>query len=1000
MENFVEIEEKIKSFWDEHESFKKSDELSKGRPMYTFYDGPPFATGLPHYGHILSGTIKDTITRFFYQQGYSIERKFGWDCHGLPVEYEIDKKLGISSHEDVMKIGISNYNRACKDIVLKYTSEWEYIVGRMGRWVDFKNGYRTMDTSFMESVWAVFHMLYQRGLIYRGFRVMPFSTACSTPLSNFEANQNYKEVSDPSILVSFPLLSPLHGYEASLIAWTTTPWTLPSHCVLLVSHSFVYALFKFKNKFFIMHKERIKEYFEEYEIIKEISGKELIGLEYTPPFSHYESKRNQGFFRVYEASFITSDEGSGIVHCAPGFGEEDYRVCVEHGLIKENEAVPCPVDDNGCFTDEIPEYSGKYVKECDKLIVRDLKERILMNKRIHHRYPFCWRSDTPLLYKLVPNWFIRVTSNIPGLLKNNEKINWVPEGVKYKKFHNWLANARDWAVSRNRYWGTPIPLWVNKDYSKVICIGSIEELERRGNKKGIKDIHREFIDDIIIEEDGEIFHRVEEVLDCWFESGSMPYAQNHWPFNKKELTFPADFIGEGIDQTRGWFYTLHAISTLLFDKPSFKNVVVNGIVLAEDGKKMSKRLKNYPDPMEVVNKYGADSLRFYLISSPVVEGENLRFTEKGVKDVLRNLIIPWFNSLKFYKECCITPSSESILPLDGWILSSISNLLDRISHSMKEYKLMNILPFSLSFIDDLSNWYIRMNRKALRNGSYRVLGEVLRLFSIIMAPFTPFFAEYCFQEVLNDSGYNERDFNSVHYQLYPDLSYSLNHPFNEVKRVIEGIRHAREANKISLKTPLKSCVIVVDCANLRSNITDYSAIIKEECNLLNIELRSFKDFDISYSVKPNFSVLSKKEQKKERIEIIRRLSNDNINILYNSEFITIEGLVISKEDVLFECKTKDFVNFNDFGLVLDLTVDDLIVEMKVAREFNGFIQRMRKRCGLKIEDEAWIRVENEELGQLAKKYYEIVISEGDGELLERGVFNYKEEDVTVELYKY
>ncbi|ADM12598.1 isoleucyl-tRNA synthetase [Encephalitozoon intestinalis ATCC 50506] len=1008
--NFVECEEEVLEYWKSRRCFERACEMSKGRKKFTFYDGPPFATGLPHYGHILSGTIKDTVTRFFYQQGYDVDRRFGWDCHGLPVEYEIDKKLGISSRDEVLKMGIDKYNKECRGIVMKYSSEWEKVVERLGRWISFENGYKTMDKTFMESVWNIFKELFNRGLVYRGFRVMPFSTACSTPLSNFESNQNYKDVSDPSVLIAFPLLKPFEGYKLSLVAWTTTPWTLPSNCALVVNPEFSYGIFEEKQKFYLMHVNRVEEYFKDAKILKRISGSELEGLEYEQPFPYFEEYRKKGFFRVYGSGFVTDTDGTGIVHSAPGFGESDYNVFVEKGLIRENDLVPCPVDENGRYTSEVKDYAGKYVKDCDKAILLDIKDKVLLNQRIVHKYPFCWRSDTPLLYKLVPNWFVRVKDHVDSLLRNNEEINWVPPDIKYKRFHNWLENARDWSVSRNRFWGTPIPLWTTLDYKDVICVGSVEELERLSGRK-IDDIHREFIDDIVIHKDGKEYRRVEEVLDCWFESGSMPYAQDHWPFKERleaglknlsveegkegklvKENFPADFIGEGVDQTRGWFYTLHVVSSLLFGQPAFLNVIVNGIVLAEDGRKMSKRLKNYPDPSVIFNTYGADSLRMYLISSPVVEAENLKFNENGVKEVLKTLIIPWYNSLGFYLENRhLEPRGERLL-MDDWIRTTFDNFTVSLTDKMKRYELSSVLSLALRFVDDLSNWYIRMHRKEIRAGHHTVLGDTLRKFSIVMAPFTPFFSEYSYQSI------NPGE--SVHFQQYPVCKSGI-HPFETAKSIITAVRRLREMNSISLKTPLKSATLI-SSTELYQKIRDYMDLIKSECNVLELLHKEEGKSMFDITVKPNFQNLKKnKDTMKRKMELIRKLTSDEAYVLLSSS-LNMEGLEILQDDVLIVKKIKHAEGisqeFGDFSIAIDNTLNEDIVEMKVAREFHSYVQKLRKSMGLSISDDVVVDVECSDLKSIVGKHFDI--SFGNlGVLCGKGEYEFDGTLYSVSLYK-
>lgn len=654
--NFSQEEEKIMKLWSELDAFKSCLEQSKDKPRFVFYDGPPFATGMPHYGNLLAGIIKDVIPRWVHMSGYHVERRFGWDCHGLPVEYEIDKKLGIKSPEDVQRIGIEAYNNECRGIVMRYSNEWRWIVNRIGRWIDFDNDYKTMYPWFMESVWWAFNQLYEKGLVYRGVKVMPYSNTCNTPLSNFETGLNYKDVVDPTVIVTFPLdESP----DISLIAWTTTPWTLPSNMAICVNPNSDYVKIKdkAKNQIYIMMEARLDILYkkqDEYEILERFKGKVLEDKTYKPLFNYFEKfKKLTGAFRVVCDGYVSEDSGTGVVHQAPFFGEEDHRICLARGIVQKDGEVVCPVDPCGRFTDAVSDFAGQYVKDADKNIIKHLKneKRLVHQSTVKHSYPFCWRSDTPLIYRAIPSWFVRVESFADELVKVNQTTYWVPQFVQEKRFGNWLRDARDWAISRNRYWGTPIPIWASDDGEELVCIGSIKELEELSGHK-VTDLHREFVDKITIPSKkgkGQL-KRIAEVFDCWFESGSMPYGQAHYPFENKEqfeANFPSDFIAEGIDQTRGWFYTLLVLSTALFGKPPFKNVIVNGHVLASDGQKMSKSKKNYPDPVEIISKYGADAIRLYLINSPVVRGENIRFREEGVRDILKDVFLPWYNAYRF-----------------------------------------------------------------------------------------------------------------------------------------------------------------------------------------------------------------------------------------------------------------------------------------------------------------------------------------------------------------
>ncbi|KYN10937.1 PREDICTED: isoleucine--tRNA ligase, cytoplasmic [Trachymyrmex cornetzi] len=775
--NFAEQEENMLKLWTAHYVYNECMDISTKEewPKYSFYDGPPFATGLPHYGHILAGTIKDIVTRYAYQSGYHVERRFGWDCHGLPVENEIDKKLGIKGPDDVAKMGIKAYNEECRKIVMKYSKEWQEIVGRMGRWIDFENDYKTMYPWYMESIWWVFKQLYHKGLIYEGIKVMPYSTACNTPLSNFEAGQNYKDIMDPSVVVVFPLLD---EPGVSLLAWTTTPWTLPSNLALCVNPTFEYV--KVKNEktgdIYIILEAQLQILKGPYTIIDRIKGTDLKGKAYEPLFPYFLHHKEKGAFRVLNDTYVTAETGTGIVHQAPYFGEDDFRCCLEAGIICKDQEIVCPVDSCGCFTQPVHDFLGKYVKDADKEIIKylQLKKKLIVNSTIKHSYPFCWRTDTPLIYKAVPSWFLKVEAIKDKLLVANSETYWVPDFVKEKRFGNWLRDARDWAISRNRYWGNPIPLWISEDREEIVCVGSMEELERLTGAT-VEDIHRENIDHLIIpsKRAGQPpLRRIPEVFDCWFESGSMPYAQVHFPFNqdRKEFDeiFPADFVAEGIDQTRGWFYTLLVISTALFGKAPYKNLVANGLVLASDGQKMSKRKKNYPDPLEVINKYGADALRLYLINSPVVRAENLKFKEEGVRNIIKDVFLPWYNAFRFlmqnidqYQESgirfVITEGQESYSNniMDKWIMSITQSLLIFVKKEMEEYRLYTVVPYLIKYIDNLTNWYVRMNRKRIKgeDGLKDCDNALTTLFLAIhtmvqtYAPFTPFLTEFMFMRL-------------------------------------------------------------------------------------------------------------------------------------------------------------------------------------------------------------------------------------------------------------
>jgi isoleucyl-tRNA synthetase len=589
--SFVEMEHDILKFWEDTGAFRKSLNNTKGKKPYIFYDGPPFATGLPHHGHLVASTIKDIVPRYWTMKGRYVMRRFGWDCHGLPIEHEIDKQLGLSAQEAVEKLGVAGYNDECRGIVQRYVGEWRNTITRIGRWIDFDNDYKTMDVWYMESLWWVFKQLWDKGLIYQGVKVMPISTALGTPLANFEATSNYQDIQDPAVTVLLKLLDE----DAHLAIWTTTPWTLPSNLAVCVGADIEYSLVvdPATGEKIYLATERLSHYQGdgEFEVVKTVQGAELVGLKYAPIFDYFADMRDQGAFVVVSDGYVSTESGTGLVHQAPAFGEDDNRVLRANGI----EAFVCPVTIHGEFTDEVPEFAGQHVKAADKEIISKLKAQGVLYRQevIQHSYPYCYRSDTPLIYRAIPSWYVEVTYIKDKLLKANEQINWVPGHIKEGRFGNWLKGSIDWSISRNRVWGTPLPVWINDVSDKALCIGSIEELEQYSGVK-VDDLHREHVDGLTFSVAGEegTYRRIEEVLDCWFESGSMPYAQLHYPFENKEVFeagFPAEFIAEGLDQTRGWFYTLTVLAAALHDKPAFRNVIVNGMVMAEDGKKNVKK---------------------------------------------------------------------------------------------------------------------------------------------------------------------------------------------------------------------------------------------------------------------------------------------------------------------------------------------------------------------------------------------------------------------------
>ncbi|KAK2874542.1 hypothetical protein Q8A67_021695 [Cirrhinus molitorella] len=1015
--NFPTEEERILKFWLEKDCFQECLKQSKNRPRFTFYDGPPFATGLPHYGHILAGTIKDIVTRFAHQNGFHVDRRFGWDCHGLPVEYEIDKSLNIKGPEDVAKMGIAEYNKQCRSIVMRYANEWETSVRRMGRWIDFRNDYKTLYPWFMETVWWVFKQLYDTGLVYRGVKVMPFSTACNTPLSNFEAHQNYKDVQDPSVIVTFPLLE---DETVSFIAWTTTPWTLPSNLALCVNPDFIYVKVKDNSsqKVYIMMEARLVALFKsdsEYTILDKFPGKTLEGKKYKPLFEYFIKCRETGAFSVVMDNYVRDDDGTGVVHQAPYFGADDFRVCAEYNIIQKDSTPICPVDSSGIFTAEVTHFAGQYVKDADKNIIKWLKEngRLVNSGSFKHSYPFCWRSDTPLIYKAVPSWFVRVEHMVEKLLDNNSKCYWVPEFVKEKRFGNWLRDARDWAISRNRYWGTPIPLWVSDDYEEVVCVGSMAELEELTGVK-VSDLHRESIDGLTIPSrcgKGQL-KRVSEVFDCWFESGSMPYAQVHYPFeNRREFedAFPADFIAEGIDQTRGWFYTLLVLSTALFGKPPFKNVIVNGLVLASDGQKMSKRKKNYPDPSLIVQSYGADALRLYLINSPVVRAENLRFKEEGVRDVLKDVFLPWYNAYRFLvqnvqrlqKEEAIEflynerTASVSDNIMDKWIQSFTQSLIQFFRDEMGAYRLYTVVPKLVKFVDMLTNWYVRTNRRRLKgeSGTEDCMRALETLFSVLfsmcrlMAPFTPFITELMYQNLrhlIDPASVEEKDTGSIHYLMLPHVRESLidkriESAVTQMQSVIELGRVIRDRKTLPVKYPLKEVVVIHQDPEALRDIQSLQKYILEELNVRQLTLSTDKDkYGIRLRAEPDHMVLGKrlKGAFKSVTSSIKELKSEELENFQRTGSIVVDGHELHEDDLrlmyTFDQTSGTPSQYEAHSdaqvlVLLDVTPDQSMVDEGVAREVINRIQKLRKKGHLVPSDEITVYYSSQPAGEYLDK---------------------------------
>lgn len=853
----------------------------------------------------------------------------------------------------------------------------------------------------METVWWVFQQLFNKGLVYQGVKVMPYSTACTTSLSNFESGENYKDVVDPSVVVSFPLRN--YKDKSALLAWTTTPWTLPSNLALCVNPELIYVKIRDLDtqSLYILAECRLEHIFKDatkYEVVEKFAGIALKELEYEPIFDYFvEAAKKLRAFRVLCDSYVTEGTGTGVVHQSPYFGEDDYNICLKNKVIARDSEIVCPVDAVGCFVAPVTDFLGMYVKDADKHIMAHLKAngRLIQSGQVKHSYPFCWRSDTPLLYKAVPSWFIRVEQMSTSLLQSVSQTHWVPEAVKDKRFSNWLRDARDWAVSRNRYWGTPIPIWISEDREEVVCIGSIAELQKYSDTP-ITDIHRESIDHITIPSKRAGYpplKRITEVFDCWFESGSMPYAQQHYPFDNPAdfpLKFPADFIAEGIDQTRGWFYTLVVLSTALFDKAPFKNVIVNGLILASDGTKMSKRKKNYPDPMEVVNKYGADALRLYLINSPVVRAENLRFKEEGVRDVIKDVFLPWYNAYRFLfqnvnrytkdEQVQYTFNRERYLQnrttsvMDIWITSFKESLLDFVAQEMKAYRLYTVVPRLTKFIDQLTNWYVRLNRRRIKgdSGPEHCIASLDTLFDVLdamvkmMAPFTPYLSEYMFKRLLHLNP--TPNAGSVHFQMMPAANRAFQRDdvelaVNRMQNVIELGRVLRDRNTMPTKYPVPEVVIIHKNAQYLKDIESLESFVLGELNArkmtlcddklrYGVTMRAEPDHkSLGFRLKAVFKAVMAEIKKLTDADIQASLDRGHFDILGNRIELDEVRVIYCLADSQVHGSKYEAHSDNDVLVLMNLVPDEELLNEGIAREIINRVQKLKKKAQLVPTDD-------------------------------------------------
>ena len=951
-------EKDVLKLWDEKNAFERSVSERSEKSPYVFYDGPPFATGTPHYGHIVGSVMKDVVPRFWTMQGKRIERVWGWDCHGLPIENIVEKELGTKSKKDIEELGVEKFNEMCRSKVLGYVSEWEKTVYRLGRWVDMKHAYKTMDLNYMESVWWVFKQLWEKDLIYKGYKPMHVCPRCETTLSQQEVSEGYKDVKDLSVTGKFKIQNSKFkiGGDVFALAWTTTPWTLPGNVLIAVGEELEYALVSFEDATYIVAKELVDVNFEgkEFEVVGHVKGSELVGATYEPLFPYFADSENS--FRVVAADFVEASEGTGLVHLAPAFGTDDYEV-----FKQENVPFIQHVKMDGTFVEEVTDFAGMHVKPIDDHMKTDIElvkwlahnDKLFSKKKYEHSYPHCWRCDTPLINYAADSWFVAVEKIKDDALKLAKDVNWSPEHIKEGRFGRWLEGARDWSISRQRFWASVMPVWECEDKGtrnkeqgaaeKPVCdyvvVGSVDELEELSGVR-VDDLHKHVVDKVTFDCtscDGKMT-RVPDVLDTWFDSGSMPYAQAHYPFEHKakfEGSFPAEFIAEGQDQTRAWFYYLHVLSTALMQKPAYKHVIVNGIVLAEDGKKMSKKLQNYPDPNEMLEQYGADALRFYLMSSPVVAAENLVFSEEGVREVFNKVVNTLSNVLEFYNMF----ASESRKPqaasthadrhvLDRWILARLAQTQQVVTREMKAYRLHEASRPMMDFIQDLSQWYVRRSRDRVKGSDETdkqaalvTLREVLYVFSKVCAPVTPFIAEQVYQVVQKDD-----DADSVHLTMWPQeasVDEKILDDMALVRKVVELAMSARKEVGIRVRQPLAKLTVS------NKDLVVYSQLLQEELNVKEI--------------------------------------------LVDTKLVMVKGVQHMREE-------------GDLVLALDTEITEELKQEGIAREFVRAINGLRKTQGLTREHRIAVLYEthSDEVAHAVTKHQDMIQQLTLADSFERG----------------
>jgi isoleucyl-tRNA synthetase len=983
-----DIEKEILDFWKNDNTFQKSIDTKPKDKQFIFYEGPPTANGMPGIHHVIARTVKDIICRYKTMQGYRVERKAGWDTHGLPVEVEVEKTLGIKSKEEIIELGAEKFNQACRDSIFKYLNEWEILTERMAYWIDLEHAYVTFHTDYIESVWWALKKLFDDGLIYKGFKILPYCPICESPLSSHEVAQGYVELKEASIYVKFRIKS--GKFEGSdFLVWTTTPWTLPSNVALSVNakHPYVRIELSETGERYVLAKERLSVIKDEYKIIDEVNGSELENTEYEPLFNFFNSEKKS--YYVTLGDFVTMEDGTGIVHIAPAYGEDDYNIGLKYDL-----PVLQAVMKNGRFRDDAGRYAGMNFKEADPDIINDLKAsgRLYKKEMFTHSYPHCWRHKTPLMYYATDSWFIRTTSFKDKLIEYNKAINWNPPEFGEGRFGNWLEENKDWALSRNRFWGTPLPIWYYEDNNGKMhyeAIGSIEELRSKAKNfnevypEGQEpDLHKPYIDNIILmSDDGHEMKRTSEVIDCWFDSGSMPFAQFHYPFENKEKFerhHPADFIAEGLDQTRGWFYSLHVISTYLFNKPAYKNLIVNGLILDKFGKKMSKSLGNAVNPFEMIDKFGADILRWYLVGTTPVWKSKL-FNEAEMIEVKNKFFDTLINTFRFfviyanmsdfvYDESKRKPVSERV-EIDKWIISKLNSLKQNYYDSMDSYDITKAAKYLFEFtLDEMSNWYIRRNRKRFRQpvdendkmSAYQTLYEVLYEIIKMAAPISPFISDKLFHLLTGKKS-------SVHLEEFtPYLEDEINVKLEEemalAQKIVYLVRALRVKNNLKVRQPLRRILVPAMNQEQRETLERVKDIILEEVNIRELNIIGSDSEIISKKAKPNFKIIGPKYGKdvKKIQKIITELTSEEITKVEVNGSVSKDGFIITSED--FEIHTDNIEGWliekeGNITVALDITLDEGLINEGILREFINRIQTFRKNSDFNVNDRVTIKLE-------------------------------------------